>query len=382
MTNNIIVSVDGISYDGFKEVYIRRSLDTVSGFFRLIVNSHDVSKFPLKMGQTCEIFIDNNQVINGFIEKIDVIYGAYQGSQDHNLIIEGRDKTSDLVDSTLDGEFTYNGSTSLVTIISDVISKIGISGVNVINNVPDLESYNDDYIVSSSVGDNAFEFLERYARLREVLLTSDGQGNILITRAADGNPTSSLINTKELGNVGNIISARMVYDNTKRYSKYTAFSQAQISSLNYFASNTNDLTDISGQSIDEGIRGSRLYNFINENNATREECEKRAKWERNSRISPSKVYVPTVFGFRDGDSNTLWSPNKIVRVQDEFANMSSDLLLNVVEFSQGLTAGSKTTLTLIDKDSYSTKIAISRSEEQSRLEGRDFGVEYFTQTGG
>lgn len=376
MKNNVSIKIDGVSFVGFKEVYVKRSLDTVSGFFRLTVAVDNIQRFPLKMAQKAEIFINDVQVINGFIERIEVLYATFAGSQSHDVIVEGRDVTADIIDSTLDGQHTYNGPISLESIIRDVLSKLSLSSVNVINNVPGLEPYENDYLVSSSVGDSAFEFLERYARLREVLLTTDGLGNIVITRAEQGSPSASITNIRGVDNFNNIISARMIYDNKKRFSKYRCFSQSQISTLEYIANDTESLTNISGEADDNNIRSSRVFNFLSENNANAEECSKRAVWERNSRIAPSKVYIPVVFGFTRIDSGQIWRPNIIVDVRDDFSDLESQMLLDSVEYSQGVASGSKTQLSFVDKDAYSTALSISRTEEESRLEGRNFGVEY------
>ena len=91
----ITIETAGQEYRGFTEISVVNSLDTLSGQFSFLATTKNDDILPIKRDETCIIRVEGETVMTGFVEKINVKYSG----DSHRLIIEGRDKTADVIDS-------------------------------------------------------------------------------------------------------------------------------------------------------------------------------------------------------------------------------------------------------------------------------------------
>src|SRR6056297_2660353 len=105
----ITLEVNGIRYGNFTSINVYKSIETISGTFNFSATSDDVIVFPIQAGATCKVLVDNTAIITGFVENISVNYD----SQSHNLQISGRDKTCDIIDSSVIGKKEFTGPITL-----------------------------------------------------------------------------------------------------------------------------------------------------------------------------------------------------------------------------------------------------------------------------
>ena len=91
------IQVNGIEYSNFNHAVATIRLDALSNTFNFGATSEKGNPLPFKGGEECAIIVSGEKVITGFIEIIDVDYDS--GS--HSISIQGRDKTADLIDSTI-----------------------------------------------------------------------------------------------------------------------------------------------------------------------------------------------------------------------------------------------------------------------------------------
>ena len=141
-----------------------RRMDSAKGLHRqkkdqLNMGNTPGQGLPFKGGESCRVLVSDEPVLTGFIEVVEV---SYDGS-DHILNVSGRDKTGDLLDSSLDQFDDIRGDElSLKQVIESVISHLGLS-ITVTDEVnPPLFNSAED-IAAPEPGDNAFEFIERYS---------------------------------------------------------------------------------------------------------------------------------------------------------------------------------------------------------------------------
>ncbi|MEE8341958.1 MAG: hypothetical protein V3S42_04535 [Candidatus Neomarinimicrobiota bacterium] len=343
----IAIEVEGSRFEGFTTASVTKSLDTLSGSFSFDATKQQLINLPFSVGQACQIFVQDKKIITGFIDIVSVNY-----SRDEHLInIQGRDKTSDVIDSTIGESVEFTGNISLAEIITMTLSNVGISGINVTDSVGTLDLFNGSEIESGEVGESVFDFIERLARKRQVLLNSDGDGNIVISRSSSQIVDETIVNQE---NSGNILSGTISYNSTNRFNRYIVRSQDNNTGLSLFGKSVDQEKSYNrkGESIDEDIRDSRVLNVIAGESYTDNDSLNRAKWEQNIRRVQSTDYSAVVQGFFRGESNEIWQENVLVQIKDSFAGLNGIMLLNSLNYSFSIDSGSRTTLNFIDRDAY------------------------------
>ena len=365
----ITLEISGIKYDGFTSISVFRSIETISGSFRFSATSTDKTVFPIKAGSPCSVFVDDIRVINGYVDTVSVSYD----SQSHSINITGRDKTCDIVDSNITGNKEFIGL-GLVDIIKRVLADNNMSDISVINQAGTIAPFDDIDPASSPVGDTIFNFLEQYARKSQVLLTTDGNGNVLIVRSGDTSAITVLENIIG-GRFNNILSASANYDFSNRFNKYIIQSDQSGNAFDFGGGtpNFNDISAQSGESIDTKIRASRIKETIAEVSAENTTLTELATWTRNITAGRSTEYECTVQGFyQDSLKTQLWKPNLLTKVTDNFADVDAILLIKSVEYSVSLESGSTTNITLVDKDTYTLQNKIDAATARANNQGSEF----------
>lgn len=365
----ITLEVNGNRYEGWTDISVFRSIETISGSFSFSATSSVSNVFPIKAGAPCSVYVGNTQVIKGYVDTVDVSYDAEQ----HSISIRGRDITADLVDSTIAEVKEFTGF-SLTSIIQKVLSDNNLSDIKVINETGTTLAPFEDYSPSSSpVSQSIFDFIESYARKRQVLLTTDGTGNITISRSST-TIAPVVLENRVNGSFNNIKSATASYNFTDRYNKYTLFSGQSSAG---FATGADieyeNVASQKGTSIDSSIRPSRTTQIISNTSDSNQNLAQLATWTKNLAKARSIEYTCTVYNyFQDDAETTPWTPNLLVQVNDDFADISATMLIKSVEYNLSVDGGSTTTLTLVDKDVYTLQSSVDAATAASNNTGSEF----------
>lgn len=343
------LAVDGVQYENFLSASCELRLDALSSVFTFTASSPGKQPLPFKGGEACEVYVAGEKVLTGNIEVVDVNYDG----QRHVITVSGRDKTADLLDSTIDVIDDIRGEgLTLKQLIQKVIAQLGLD-IQVIDQVKPAPYNAAEDLAAPEAGDNAFDFIEKYSRKRQVLLTSDADGNVVIAknsgvRAPGG--VQHIIGAED----NNVISSSFSYDTTGRYNVYKL-----ASGLNPVALNLTGDTDLasvvsqSGGIFDSEIRTGRQLILISENPFSDGSCEDRAKWEADIRRARGLVYSATVPLYRvGGATGDLWQINRIYQIVDDFVGKIEPMLCNSVRFSLSNDEGSNTTLGFVGQNAY------------------------------
>lgn len=345
----MILEVNGVQYRNFVRAECEIRLDSLSNRFSFEAIAPEGVALPFKGGDICTIIVADQKVLTGAIEYIGVDYDA----SNHILTIAGRDKTADLVDSTIDIMDSLNAeSLTLKKVIEIVIEKIGLD-IKVFDEVNPLPFNAAEDIIEAEPGQNAFNLIETYAKKRQVLLTSNSNGDIVITSnsgvAGDG-AIQNILNSTD----NNVIKASFTLDTTNRYKTYKL-----VSSLNPVASNASGSTDLAllvnqgGRVQDPDIERERQLVIVSDIPLSDEECIKRGEWEADIRRARGLSYSAVVPGYQVGvDDGELWQINKIYQIVDDFIGKVEPMLCNSVLYSLDLESGSTTSLAFVGKDAY------------------------------
>jgi len=353
----MILEVNGTAYGDFTTISVSSRLDALCKQFSFDAVRVGNTPLPFKGGEACRILDDADVILTGNIERLDVNYAV----NNHSITLSGRDKTGDVVDSSLRAVGDFQPPITLKRCIALILSDIGSSLA--VSDGAGTESFKTaSDLIAPEPGQNAFEFIEKLARKRQVLLTSDGDGNIVITRAATVKSTGKLQNIIGATD-NNIISGSVSYDGTGRYRDYTFASSLNPTAL--IKAGITDLASIvsqSGSVTDSDIRRGRQLVLQGESSLSSGKSRERILWEADLRKARGRLYSVTVQGFRTQEGD-LWAANTLVPVVDDFTGITGEMLINEVTFNYSNDQGSTTALTLMPPNAYTLQLAEPQAQE-------------------
>lgn len=354
---SITLEVGGDVYTGFVEATVTQSLIDLANTFSFEATAADGVPLPFKGQEACKVFVDGKKKLTGSIELINIEGDG--GS--HRIVLTGRDKCGDLLDTMLGPMQDIQGTLSLKRICEIVIAHVGLS-IKVIDNAnPKLFEELVD-MGSPDPGQYAFEYLEPLARKRQVLLTSNEDGDLVITKADQVESKGAYIHHRvgdpELKN--NVLDYSFSRDFTGRFNVYRTVGSMSAPAA---AIETEQLTRI-GLSAefmasqltltrDQAIRVGRQFILVDESAIPTGDSGERARWERDIRKARGDAYGVTVHGYSH-QGGEHWKTNRLVTVLSEYIGVSDKMLVDSVSFNQS--PGSSTTITLIDKDAYTLSL--------------------------
>ncbi|MBI9079198.1 MAG: phage tail protein [Pseudodesulfovibrio sp.] len=327
--------IGGLEYSGWKEVSVSRSMDAMAGKFDLSLSDRwqtGAQAIPLYPEQECQLLLDGQPVITGFIDAVMPSFDAGQ----HGIRVTGRDRTADLVDcSAIHSPGELLGQ-DLAQIIRVLCKPFGLDLFASIDVGKAFKTF------KLQPGETNFEAIDRACRQRGVLPSSDVRGRVIL--ASIGSDRADALIQGE-----NILKASANHSTYDRFSEYIVTGQQQ---------GTNDTFGLAASAVratakDEGVLRHRPLQIMAETQATPESARERAGWEANVRAAKSSEVSITVQGWRMSDGR-LWQVNAMSRVQSDFLRVDQDLIIKSVNFSLG-SGGTLTSLTLCRKDAFVRK---------------------------
>ena len=347
--NNIVIEIDGKNLSDYIDGNVNIQLDQFCNSFSFTTTKTLQGEYNIFPEDECKIFINDKVAITGVIDSVS----PSEDADSSTVSVSGRDRTCDIVDSDLPEGISLSGDFTLVTVIEKVLTALGLTDIKVVNQIEDLRAFTKADIVSAEVDKNCFDFINEYAQKVSAILTTNAEGNIVITRAGTDRYSDKLLN--DIGNEeNNIISSSAGYDYSQRYYKYIVYSQ---SNANTQTTNVSiDNVAQKGIAIDDEIRESRVM-VIKANNACgSSNCQEIATLEANVRRANSLKYSCEVYGFESNDKQ-LWKVNKLIQVYDVDNDIDSELLIKGVTFNIG-NNGSTTSLELALADAYTLQASL------------------------
>lgn len=355
------IKINGQPYINFESASVAASITTLTRGFSFTSTPNPNNSFPIKIGDEVFITADGTDLLEGYIESLDIFYDTTS----HTIRVNGRSKLADMVDSSVPTQFEYDG-TSLETIASNLMSAINLDPL-VSNEAGNIRDFEGDK-TSSEIGQNALEFLESYSRKRQVLLTSDGAKTLVLAR------TGTVFAPTTLKNVGgatdnNILSSSLTIDNSRRFNQYLVKSQLN-PSIPGFSVIPKDTSDQEGEVFDYDIRDSRKLELTSEQSMDSFSSVDRATWEKNIRIGNAFNYQAKVAG--NTVKGVLWLPNTLVKVVDEFCQIDATLLIKDIQYDFDLYTGSTTSLSMIKREAFTLEVEQSEREANSKKTAETF----------
>ncbi|WP_332117238.1 phage baseplate assembly protein [Azorhizobium caulinodans] len=373
-------------FEEWTSAHVTRDLSEISGSFELELRDAQRSapSFPfatlasyrplVEVGLPCEIRIDNEPVLIGWIETLSPRASEGQVS----VSVSGRDKTGDLIDgaATVDGPCEMFG-VKLDKAAQTILKPYGLK----LRADVDVGAAFDR--VAIDVGETGMSAIEKLARQRGLLVTSDGVGALVLTRSGQRRGPGDLVFP------GNVVETSGCWSTRDQYSDYRVKGQAERaggrrrkqplldSKAEPLKADRGDYVKDQGDHEKAGvtIEGRRKHPRMTRHRPlvamartqlTAEGAQKQADWmERTARAMSVKI-EHRLKEYR-GKSGALWRPNELVFVSDSFQGIARDMLIAGVElgFDQ---QGASARLRLCGPEAYDLEPEGNRTKNRTTLD--------------
>lgn len=313
--SGLALIVGGTAHAGWKRVRVQRSMAACASSFEVEYSQQaDSAGRPrlIQGGQACELRIHGEPVITGYVDQVQ----ARLSAKTFELAVGGRDKTADLVDCAAQGGSGQWRGLRVETIAEQLAQPFGVNVRVEADTGKPLASF------ALQAGESAFEAMERAARMRGLLLTTNGRGDLVIARAGQDRVSGVLA-------VGvNVLAMRAQEDLRDRYSAYTVLGQSPGSD----DWNGRAAAQVRAQAADPDVKRYRPLVVVNAAPDVAGSLAERALWEASTRAARSFELEVTVRGWMHADG--LWVPNRLVSVRAPMLGVpEQDLLVAQVEYS-------------------------------------------------
>lgn len=336
------LKIDGVFYGGWKSLRVTRSIEQIAGTFDLEITERwpgNPIASPIKPGKRCQLLLDGEPVITGWVDLVAPDYDSNR----HTIRVSGRDKTGDLVDCSAMHKSGQWANVTLLQLARDLLAPYDIS-VSVAAGVNAGSAFSSFNIQE---GETVFECLDRAARMKALLLTSDALGNLVITRAGTLRSDYALVEGQ------NIKAARAEFSQKERFSRYQIKGQGRLG-----ADGEQEHAAVTGVITDPAITRHRPLIVLAESHSNNTTLRDRAEWERNVRRGRGARGSITVQGWADL-GGALWQPNTLIPVTSPLLWLKDAEPLLIVGCSYSLDEQGGTL----------TELAIARPESFQLLEG-------------
>ena len=352
--------VNGRIYSGWTSLGVTRAVDASSGAFTVDLTERwesrdgagaQIEPWPILPGDACEVRLGGKPLVVGYID----IFRPSFSATDHSINVQGRDKTSDLIDCAAihsPDQWKNIGLLRLAQILA------GPFGISVTADVDVGEPFS---VCKLQQGETAFDAIERHARQRKVLLMPDGAGGLLITRAGNRRASVGLVQGE------NILSASGSIDHTQRFSSYLVKGQAAYSA----DSDGETEAHIEGGVSDSGVKRYRPMLIVAEGGGTAASTKERATWEANSRIGKSAAASLVVQGWRQVPGGPLWEPGMLVTVKAPWLRLDGEMIIRQATFERG-ESGTTTKLDIVSPQTFAPEPPDSKAGKKGK--GADDGI--------
>lgn len=350
--SDVALYVNNEIYRGWLEASIAKSMKAIAGRFSLSVTATwraEGRRWFVAPQDTARLEIDKSQIITGYVDEVSI--GVTAGSR--KISFSGRDKAGDLVDCSYDGSPEIN-NVNLTDLASKLFAPFGIKVIAETNVGAPFSKF------AINPGETVFEAVERAARLRGVLLVSDGLGAVRITSIGKTRSKTALVEGQ------NLLSLEMTFNGSERFSEYKVKGQKPGSDWSFGASTSS----IVGTAKDSGVTRYRPLVIVAEGSVDDAIAKKRADWEKFNRIAKSSKFTAEVKGWRDG-AGELWDINKIVQLKSPYLGFNADVIISELELVKN-EGGEIARMGLEPPDAYAPDTTASTNKKKKKGEPDDF----------
>lgn len=363
--NKATLRVGGAVYDGWKSLSIKTGIEQLAGTFELSVTERwpdHPDAWVIPPGEACQVEIGDDIVITGYVDAVNVTYD----DKSHQIKVTGRDRAGDLVDCSAPS--TSFANQTLLQIAEQLCKPFSIDVFDETVNGKKLTKKQKKAgkkgtppkktRVASKVpkqacqnGETVFKTLDKLARNDGVLLVSDREGGLVLTRAGMAGDCETVL---EFGK--NILQASLENSHAALFSEITVKGQAAAPGASRY-----DVLSSAPKGVVQRTPGSSTGNsqirryrpliIIAEQQADAKRCQQRAEWEASNREAKARKVGITVQGWREPVTGELWEINKMVKVVCPWMRLDGWWLISSVTYTLD-EGGTKAQLALVSDKAF------------------------------
>lgn len=353
-TSAVIIQ-NGRAIAGWLAFQVTQTFDKATGDGTVRMSPQPGMPLPIMMGDEVQIVCAGTPVITGHVHRV---WGEHDIAS-HVIQAQIRDRTQDMVDSTIGPKHNIDPPCSLKEVCEKTLKTMGLNKIKVIDKLKGAAPFTIGEKVSGAIDERGHEHVERWAAKRNAVMTTDGMGNLVLAQN-DGERLAgaSLHFGMPDDPLNNVIRSQFGIDDFNRHNAHAVAGQKSPNDRGWEGRGKDD-QDAQGKPVssrygvahDRSVRPERRKHSRAGKGSSGHSPRESAKWRSNTMRAKSNEYVATVAGFTTA-SGELWWPGKIVAVYDYWWNISADLFLKEVNFSKELKKGALTQLKFGLEDSY------------------------------
>jgi prophage tail gpP-like protein len=328
------LTVGGNSFQDWESVWIQVNRAEAFAVFRFVAAERDTqpiewTKLQFKPGDHCTITLGGASIIDGVITTRQTAYDA----NSHQTMLVGKSLTQFMAKSSMDSKTGSFDGMTFEQVARKVLAPFP-SGVEVIGKL-DPTPFEK---LQNQPGEKVWDFLERIARPRGVIMGSDAFGNTLLIGDHDKSPNAELVEGV------NILKCQCVINDEHTFEKFIVRGQG--------AGNDQSSGADKNEIESDPVKGSAKFYCLNLTSAEqpvkdKSECNIRAMneavWNEGTIINCTIV---TRGWFRP--SGGLWQAGDVVTVNSPMALLNGvSLAIQSVTFQQDSQSGTTSTLDLV-----------------------------------
>lgn len=362
------ILLDGRRYAGWSDLRITRGMERLAADFEMAapVRWHGPEgATPITLFAPCQVLLGDDEVLTGYVDQLS----GKLAKRDRMQRVGGRSRTADLVDCSAileGGEFRDSTFAAICRAVTEPFGIEVNDAAGVGGQVISLEAMDQT--------ETCFSFLERVARVANVVLTDDPRGRLVVARSSGARASGTLREGL------NVLAAETRLDASRRYDRYIV--NAQLPG----AASWQGIYDINGNEAltpgarprpniravytDPDVPRYRPLSIQAEGNVEEPGALARALWQSRRDIARGTELQVTVPGWRQEDGR-LWTINELIPVVLPSLGVEADLLISTVSFVLNVNDGAITALTLCPPDAFTPEPAgdLTRSRSAGRFEG-------------
>jgi prophage tail gpP-like protein len=334
-----VLEVNGKKFDDWESVWVQMIANDPSTKFRFTAAERDPifkkagvfpdwTKLQFKPGDRCTITLAGQLACTGIIEIRQVAYNATQ----HGVMLIGSTDTSTPARSSVDTKTGSFDKKNIQQVAQEVLAPHGV-GLRVIGNI-DMTPF---IHLQNEKGELIWDFLERIARFRGVVMGSDNEGNFLLIGDHNSPKVADLVEGQ------NIKSCQCTIRQDQMYMHLDAHGSSH-------ANNERDGPEASElKATAEGnVKApySKLITPLENEVWSQAEVQKRADTEKKWSDGTEVQANITVQGWLRGGT-ALWKPLDDVFVNSPMAMLQQTLKIRTATFMQDNQNGTETLLDLV-----------------------------------
>ena len=332
MSNKVEIFCNDNLIESFNDFSLTKSIENFCNSFSFTITNKMANDIFLAEGSRIRISIADENQFAGLVESIN----HSQTSNSHSITVQGRDKTGELIDSYIIAkQYKQNDFLKLLRL---VLNDNGYQNIKITSDIKILPKLVGKSFIPEKE-EKIFSFIDRLARQLRVILITDSDGDILITREGADLAVGGL----DASN--NIISTSLDIDTSESYKYIKIIGNIKTDQSKKRLTQGKEIIDERSQT------NKRLIVNIG-NNTNRQNIESIANWYMAVKRGKGARYNATVQGFlTNNTTGLLWQANTTVILKDSKKGINGLFLIQNVNYSQSL-EGSKTDLILCNIGSF------------------------------